>query len=97
MFGFYISDIQIQIRLRFGMVSSINTHLRQNLPLPPPPTQSVLNQFTKPDLSLKYILYTYCNCKYIKLAFDIVVIFEFKKLFIHNVIINIFFMYILYD
>ena len=50
--------ISNKIRLRFGMVNSINTHLRLKIP----PTTQTFNlkklsiEFTKPKLSLKYII-----------------------------------------
>ena len=51
--GLKISNIQIQIRLRFGITNSINTHLRLRIPLEFETFDKYL-EYTKPNLSLEY-------------------------------------------
>ena len=49
--GFKISDVHIQIRLRFGIVNLINTHLKLNFN-----PKEVYIELNKPNPSLKNII-----------------------------------------
>ena len=55
--GLKISDVQIHIKLRFGVENSINMHFRLNIPLPTTQNfKQVMIYFTKPNQNLKFIL-----------------------------------------